>query len=210
MAVVHGYCTADELREHFDDSGANLTTALLERAIASASRAIDDHCGRRFWKDAAPVARLYRPREFESVFVHDIASRSGVVVATDTTGDGSFATTWDAADFDLEPRDADVDDEVDAAVPYSFWQITAIDDKVFPLHNRRATLRVTATYGWSAVPDKVNEACILKAASLFKRKDAVNGVLGFNEFGGVVRIGRRDPDVAELLQGYVRFSRPET
>jgi hypothetical protein len=43
---------------------------------------------------------------------------------------------------------------------------------------------------------------MLKAASLFKRKDAPFAVAGFSEFGAV-RIGRNDPDVLELLGGYV-------
>jgi hypothetical protein len=90
---------------------------------------------------------------------------------------------------------------------FSFWSLTAIDDKVFPLSDRRATLQVTAKFGWSAVPVDVEEACLLKAASLFKRKDAPFGVAGFGEFG-VVRI-RRDSDVGELLNPYVRYARPE-
>lgn len=65
------------------------------------------------------------------------------------------------------------------------------------------TVQVTARFGWSAVPYQVNEATILKAASLFKRKDAPFGVAGFNEFGAV-RITRKDPDVLELLSDFAR------
>jgi hypothetical protein len=50
---------------------------------------------------------------------------------------------------------------------------------------------------------------ILKAASLFKRKDAPFGVAGINDFGPV-RITRTDPDVIDLLRSFRRFyNRPE-
>lgn len=207
MAVVNGYATRTQLQEHFGDTITALDVDLLDRAINAASRAIDRHCGRRFWIDAAVVARQYRPSDVYSVFVDDIAASAGVIVKTDTTGDGTYATTWDSTDFDLEPRNAAVVAAGSTGDAYSFWQITAIDDKTFPLHGRRATLQVTAKFGWSAVPVDVEEACILKAAALLKRKDAPFGVAGFGDFG-VVRI-RRDEDAYSLLQPYVRFSRPE-
>lgn len=209
MALVNAYATVAQLREHLADSGSALTTALLERALNATSRAIDKHCGRRFWIDGAVIARQYRPSDGYSVFVDDIATRTGVIIKTDTTGDGTYATTWDAADFDLEPRNADVVATGSTGDAYSFWQITAIDDKTFPLSDRRATLQVTAKFGWSAVPVDVEEACIIKAAALFKRKDSIHGIAGADVFGPV-RISRRgDPDVVELLQGFVRFTKPE-
>lgn len=207
MAVTNGYCTRAQLQEHFGDTITAIDVDLLDRAINAASRAIDRHCGRRFWMDAAVVARQYRPGDAYSVFVDDIATSAGVIVKTDTTGDGTYATTWDSNDFDLEPRNAAVVASGSTGDAYSFWQITAIDDKTFPLHDRRATLQVTAKFGWSAVPVDVEEACILKAASLLKRKDAPFGVAGFGDFG-VVRI-RRDEDVFRLLHPYVRHARPE-
>lgn len=209
MAEVNAYATAAQLRTQLGDEATNLTAALLERAVNAASRAIDNHCGRRFWIDAAVVTRQYRPDDACSVFVDDIATRTGVIVKTDTAGDGSYATTWDSTDFDLEPRNADVVAAGSTGPAFSFWQITAIDDKTFPLSSRRATLQVTAKFGWSAVPVDVEEACLLKAASLFKRKDAPFGVAGFGDFGAV-RITRRDPDVIDLLSGFVRFTRPES
>lgn len=209
MPLVNAYCSVAQLREQFKDDGSRTTTTLLERAIHASSRAIDDHCGRRFWTDAAVVARQYRPSDAYSVFVDDISTRTGVIVATDTTGDGTYATTWDAADFDLEPRNADVAAAGSTGPAYSFTSIVAIDDKLFPLHDRRATLRITAKFGWSAVPVSVEEACILKAASLFKRKDSPDGMAGMSEFGPV-RISKRDPDVVALLHPFVRHARVET
>ena len=60
------------------------------------------------------------------------------------------------------------------------------------------------TFGWSAVPDAVEQACILQAARYFKRADSPMGVAGFDAMG-VVRLSRIDPDIATLLEPYCRI-----
>lgn len=206
MAVTNGYATLAEVREHFADPGTKLDAELVERALNATSRAIDAFCGRRFWLDAAAVTRTYRPDDPGEAWVDDIGTTSGLVIKTDTAGDGSWATTWETGDYQLEPLNADVawDYSNGGSAAYAWWRIVAVDDKTFPSPSRRATLQVTARFGWSAVPVAVNAACILKAAALFKRRDSPLGIAGFGGFGPV-RISRQmDPDVAELLAPYVR------
>lgn len=201
MAVTNGYATVQELRDHFGDAGSTLPLADLERAINATSRAIDLHCGRRFWRDPADAltVRVYRADDAYELDVADISSTTGLVIATDTTGDGSYATTWTTSDYQLEPLNANVDGGA-----YAWTRLVAVDDELFPLHARRATVRVTARHGWSAIPEQVTAACILRAAAIFKRREAVFGVAGLNGFGEV-RITRRDPDVMGLLHEYVRI-----
>lgn len=200
MAVTNGYATTAQLREQLGDTGSKLTTALLERALNATSRAIDKHTGRRFWQDSVVQTRIYRPTESDIAWVDDISTKTGLIVKSDTTGDYSWAETWTIdTDFELEPENAD---KGDAA--YAWWRIISIGTKSFIRSNRRKTLQVTAKFGWPAVPDEVEQACLIKASSLFQRKDAPFGVAGFGEFGPV-RITRRDPDVIELLNDLVRY-----
>lgn len=199
MAVTNGYATVANLREHFGDSGTLLTSALLERAINAASRAIDRHCGRRFWQDPTVQTKVYRPDDPYEADVDDISTTTGLIVKTDTAGDGTYATTWASTDYQLEPLNADTE-----GTGYAWWTLAAIDRYQFPVHARRTTLQVTAKFGWSAVPDEVVEACVLRAAALFKRKEAVFGVAGFNGFGEV-RIGRNDPDIVDLLHRFIKI-----
>lgn len=196
MTITNGYITEIELRGHFKDAGDKLDTVLVERAISATSRAIDRHCGRHFWVDATVTTRTYRPDCDDIAWVHDISSTTGLVIKTDTGGDGSWSTTWAATDYELEPEDAAVDG-------WPWWRIRAVDRYEFLTTNRRRHLQVTALFGWPAVPEDVKEAAILRAAAIFKRKEAPFGVAGFGEFG-VVRIGRADPDVVELLGPYRR------
>jgi hypothetical protein len=202
VSITNGYATLAELREHMGDTSTTLTTAVAERAIEAASRAIDKFCGyplRKFWLDSTATAKVYRPDDPYEAWVHDIGAAAGVVVKTDTTGDGTYATTWDSADYQLEPLNAET---VDAA--YAWWKVVAVDEKTFPVGRFRPTLQVTAKWGWAAVPDDVQEACLLKSAALFERKNSPQGVAGFGDMG-VVRISRYgDPDVVELLSAYTR------
>lgn len=197
MSVVNGYCSAEEVRSQLGDTGSKLDTALLERAVSATSRAVEKYCGRRFWQDPTPVARLFNPIDVYSVEVNDISTKTGVIVRTDNAGDASYTTTLGPNDFRLEPLNADLD-----GLAYSWTRIVSqrpwLQSYTGPL--RPPYLQVTARWGWSEIPDDVAEAALLKATSLFSRKDAPFGIAGFGEFG--VRISRRDPDVVELLNPF--------
>jgi hypothetical protein len=200
VAVTNGYATVAQLRTHLGDTNSTQNLELLERAINATSRAIDKHCGRRFWIDPTVQTRVYRPEDGDLAWVDDIATTTGLVVKTDTSGDGTYATTWASTDYELQPLNADANGQA-----YCWTRIAAVDRYLFPTAGKAAPLQVTAKFGWSAIPDEVEEACILRAASIFKRRESVDGVSGFGEFG-VVRIStRRDPDVAALLDNFIRI-----
>jgi len=191
MAVTNGYCTVQQIRDELSDGGESLPLALLEKAVNAASRAVDEWTGRRFWQDAEPVVRRYRPDCGDRLGVDDISTTTGLLVATGT--DGSFGTAWTLdTDFELEPGNADADGGA-----HAWWELVAVGGLSFPCERRR-TVQVTARWGWSAVPSQVEEATLLRAVALFKRKEAVYGVADFGEFGPV-RITRKDPDVIDLL-----------
>jgi hypothetical protein len=203
VAVINGYLTEVQFRDELADTGAKLDQSLIEKAINATSRGIDRFCGRRFWQDPNAVPRVYRPKDPYEVLVDDISTATGLVVATDTGGDGSWATVWNAADYQLEPLNSDAEGGA-----FSWTKITAIGGRTFPVGGLRPTLRAITRFGWSALPDDVNEAAVLRSVALFRRKEAPFGVAGFGEFGAV-RITRRDPDVLELLEPYVRITRPD-
>jgi hypothetical protein len=198
VAVTNGYCTVDQVRAELSDDGQRLSLDLLEKAVNAASRAVDAWTGRRFWQDAAPVARLYRPDDPYRVEVGDIATTTGLAVETDTAADGTWATLWTLdADFEMGPDNADADGGA-----FAWSELVAVGGLRFPRSRRRA-LRVTARWGWSAVPDQVMTATILRSVAIFKRRDAPYGVADFGEFGPV-RITRADPDVMDLLRPFQR------
>ncbi|GAA2092334.1 hypothetical protein [Actinomadura alba] len=197
MPLVNPYCAVADIRAELSDADSKLSEALIEKAISAASRAVDKHTGRRFWPDPAPTVRAYKTTGCSTVRVHDISTLTGLVVKTDPAGDGSWATTWAASDYQMEPLNADAD-----GGSYAWWDIVSLLG-AFPAARRRPSLQVTARFGWSQVPDQVTEATILKAVGLFRRKDAPFGVAGFGEFGAI-RITREDADVVDLLAPFRR------
>jgi hypothetical protein len=205
MTVTNGYCSVNDIKEHIDDTDfSTVPTALIERAINAVSRAIDRYCGfpkRKFWLDPSVTVRSYVVYEYGCVWVHDIGSTVGLIVATDGAGDGTYSTVWSTSDYRLEPSDAD-----QLGTAYAYWKIVALGSRYFPMsYQNRPTLRVTARHGWSAIPDEVSQACVIRATSIIKRKDAPFGVAGFGEFGTSVRIRAEDPDVADLLSPFRRY-----
>ncbi|MGC9538504.1 phage head-tail connector protein [Streptomyces sp. UG1] len=171
---------------------------LLNKALASASRSIDKTTGRRFWLDPAPVARTYNPRgrvvcddDGETLLVDDIGSTAGLVVET-----GPAAGPWTAVTgYETTPDNAIADGRAITGLlrPNSTWA-----------WQRGATtrVRVTAQFGWPAVPDDIAEAALIQASRLYKRKDSPEGIIGSAEWG-VRNLSRRDPDVWNLIEPFI-------
>ena len=166
--------------------------ALLDYALAAASRAIDRMTGRRFWLDPAPVQRVFHPYDrtvrdgdSEQLLVHDIGSDEGLVVEFASGGPWNtvtgYETTPDNALADGLPITG-------LLTPYGSWG-----------HGRGARVRVTARWGWPTVPEEVAQATLIQATRLFRRKDSPEGVTGSAEWGAI-RLSRVDPDVAALVE----------
>jgi hypothetical protein len=67
-------------------------------------------------------------------------------------------------------------------------------------------VQVTAKFGWPAVPDNVEKACIIQAVQLFKAKDAAFGVASFGDMGGGLRVHAGLNPIARALVD--QFARP--
>jgi len=201
------YATVGELRDRMRDPNDKLDAGLLEASVRVASRAIDEWCRRRFWRNTSVSARVYSifdPWEPTFTYVDDIATQTGLIVKTDAAGAGTYSTTWASSDYALLPWNADRDGGA-----YSWNELIALNGKEFPVPlttNPRPSIQVTATWGWSQIPEQVREACLLKATNYYKRKDAPWGIAGSNEWG-LVRITRQDVDVIELLNNFRKRSR---
>jgi hypothetical protein len=64
--------------------------------------------------------------------------------------------------------------------------------------NRRLAYRYPIPpYDDGLLPDAAHEACLLHACRLYRRRDSIDGTIGFGDLGAV-RVGRTDPDVEAL------------
>lgn len=168
--------------------------AALDGALAAGSRSIDRATGRTFGLTPEPVSRTYNPRgrvvhreDGELLLVNDIGSATGLVIET-----GSGSTFSAVTGFEMSPDNALADGQ----------PVTGL----LLFHGGWGTgtsrVRVTARFGWPAVPDDVAEAALIQAARLYRRRDSPEGVTGSADWG-VVRLSRRDPDVWNLIEPYV-------
>ena len=202
MAITNGYATQAEMKDRFNIGHAD-DDDLLDAAVTSASRAIDAHCSRRFYKDGSATARTFYARQRTSgltyVEVADFHTTTGLVVKSDTTDNGTFDTTWDTGDYELHPLDG-VTSGLEG-VPYN--TLNAVQTRDFPTGGKRARVQIAADWGWDAVPAEVGEACQILAGRIFRRKDTPDGIAGGFEFEPIRISTRKDPDVMMLLAPFV-------
>jgi hypothetical protein len=167
------------------------STALVQAAIDAAEAAINDHCARYFAVAHASTAtaRLYTPDAGSVLRIHDC------VAVTAITDDG---TTLTSTQYQLEPVNNLAASGL--AVPYD--QIRRLDGYTWSRDYGRATVSVTARWGWSALPAQYTEATKILVGDIINQASIKNGVVGFGEFGAV-RV-RENPMVTALLSSLVR------
>jgi hypothetical protein len=205
MALGDPYATLAELKDYLKIpvDKTSLDEALGD-ALASATAEIERHTNRQFNKTTSATARVFEPTSWRGADVDDFWTVSGLVVETDSGGVGTFDTTWTSADYELLPFNGIVNGQPG----WPFNELRSVGGLFFPKYGkqpfrRKAVLRVTAQWGWDAVPAPVHQSCLIMAAETFRIKDAPFGVAGSDQFGTVLRV--RDNKMAcTKLHRYVR------
>jgi hypothetical protein len=191
------YVTVNQLHDHLGLKGDVSWDPKLIQVITGVSRWIDEYCRRHFWQDEA-TARVFDSCDGKllrlDVF-NDLVSVTEVAV--DTARDGTYSDVWATTDFQLLPT------QPRPGRPYT--RVRAVG-RQFPIptwEGRSGLVRITGTWGWPAIPSQVHEAALVQCARIFKRKDAPEGIIGFDQLG-TVRVGSRpDPDVVQMLDPLV-------
>ena len=200
MALGDAYATLDEFKSY-----ARVTDTVddteIQRVINSASRAVERFCGRQFNKVTEASARQFDATTRHTAWVDDFHTTEGLVIKIDTGDNGTYETTVSSSDYVLRPLNGR---SVEGIEGWPFHRIELDGSgRYFPVPAKRPQLEITAQWGWSAVPDPVKHATLIKSAQVFGRRSSPHGqaVIGTGDF--VFRISRQaDPDVAELLAPY--------
>jgi hypothetical protein len=200
MTVTNGYATLADVKaalritDSVDDN-------LIEIAIESASREIDGYCERVFY-DMGEQTRTFLPTDTFLVDIDDLQSVTSL--KTDSNGNGTFDVTWSASDYQLEPLN-----QFASGLEQPYTRIRAIGRYLFPVFDVKnsnyyeASIQIVGTWGFSAIPTAVKQACILSSMRQFKRYDAPLGIAGFGDFGPM-RVSRIDPDIEQMLSPWRR------
>lgn len=193
------YVTADRVTDRYPNLD-NANEDELAAVIEAASRAIDGHCGRRFWLDDAATDRVFEACDpyVLDLGAHEIGSSASVTVTTDD-GSGTFSTTVAASGFQLEPVNAPFAPA--GAAPYtSVRRLDGCWPRQRSRDGRQDLVKITARYGWPSVPANVAEACMTIVQDRFENPAAVRSeaIDGYSVSYGAAQATR------ELLSVFVR------
>lgn len=200
MTIVNGYCTLAELKSA---PALNLSTAttndtLYETVITAISRSIDMQTARYFYKSTAAETRYFTPNNTERIFVGDVVSLTSLYT-DNVSGDRTYPYEWSSTDYDLYPYN---DAQLSEPEPYRFIDKTPQGVYQFPVGLAKG-VKLTAVFGWAAVPSAIGKACLLWAERMVKRFDTPLGVSASTALGEMqVKVPPPDPDVEAILANY--------
>jgi hypothetical protein len=196
MAIANGYASLTQIK-----AAARITDAiddsLLEMAVESASRMIDAECDRNFYTSGT-ATRDFTPNDLYTVDTDDLTTI--VSVKLDDTGDLTFPITLAVTDYQTEPLNQRVSGNA-----YPIYRLRMIGDYLLPIWGNQATVRIQGVYGFTPVPIQVVQATIILASRYYKRLDSPLAVAGFGDMGAI-RVGKVDPDVAQLVRPFKKFA----
>lgn len=166
--------------------------AILQASLDAAEVSVNEHCGRSFDIAAGSSTRQYRPESARLVIIDDCTAVSSVA---------ENGATVAASGYQLEPLNGRRPSGL--LVPYDQirriygdWYMDGADEV------GRASISVTATWGWAATPAPVIEATKILAKDIASQRDTRNGVAAFGEFGSL-RV-RLNPYVEQLLAPFIK------
>jgi len=198
-SAVVNYIDREELKETLTLSGETYPDADIDAAIVTASRAVDDYCGRRFYPDAdATQVRYYTPMSCNYLYVDDMLTLT--TLKTDDDGDGTFESTWTQnTHFVLEPLNATANGR-----PWGTVRVLPSASLRFAFRPR--SVELTGKFGWSTPPAGVIQATTIWAAALLRTaREGSMGVITVGlEAGAIARLPMIPPAVRMLLGPFVR------
>ena len=155
----------------------------IQAAIDAAHYSAYDFLGRSLEPAGVASARSFVPLSWQILNIDDCTSITSVV---------NNGTTVAASDYQSEP----IDNRSDSMATVPFTRLRMLTGAWY-VWNGRASVTVTATWGWASAPAAAIEAVKILAKDILHQRDNRSGVAGFGEFGSV-RV-RQNPYVGMLL-----------
>jgi hypothetical protein len=198
------YCTVEMLKSSFKDA-RDTDDLEYHAACFTASRSLEQYCQRTFYRSTE--TRTLIPTDqycLKLPAFYDLVSVT--TLKTDSSGDGTFETTWSAGDYQLITSDGTPNINA-GPEPKPYTGIMAIGSQIYPViistpAARRDRVEIAGVWGWPTVPWAIKQAATIVAAETFKLKDAP----------GMVAAGYEDFDVSMLdaaaRRRFARFANP--
>lgn len=194
MAWAPDYVTSSDLKSYLriDDTADDVFVALW---VTTASRNVDDFCGRQFGQATSAEDRYYptfwdRHERAWFAELDDVQDTTGLTFA-DKNGTAVAVATTTTDGYTLLPRNAAAKGK-----PYERVKLTGWCGGELTAH---------ALWGWTAVPSAVSTGLYLQAARLAARRDSPFGIAGSPTEGSEMRLlAQLDPDFKTALKPFRR------
>lgn len=166
MSITNGYCTLAEFKAYLDTTSSNTADdAVIEDIIESTSRRIDGEVGFVFYQQASTV-KYYNAEDSYCLKTDYFYNTTGLTIQTDLDGDGVYENTWDSEDYNVTPY-----------TPQPGWPYSGIETAIqgsSTFSRARRGNKITANFGWSAVPDDIKILCIRESVSEYRKRYGQN------------------------------------
>lgn len=190
------YCAPAELKSRvgIDDT---LDDAEILAACEAVSRWIDNWCEQTFFR--VTQTRTFVPCGPYTVDVDALISVT--TLKTDSTGDGTYETTWAVSDYQLLPLNPS-----SGADQKPYTAVKAVGGNTFPIPTaavgRTDLVEIAGVWGWPAMPAPVKHAAAILAGDFLKLGGMAFGVAGYGDYGAVR--ARMSSPAMSLLDPYRR------
>lgn len=199
MTARTEYATLAELKSFITMDGAVVDRdSLLTIALDAAHDDVEGDTGRRFYLDVSASARDFDPadRTIEDrgrsiLLVDDIGDTTGLTISTGSAG-GTFTPVAVTVEYRPENALARGRAITSLLTPSGIWYTDPF-----------TRVRVTARWGWPAVPPRVKAATLLQASRLYARRKSPQGAIGSADWG-VMSVRKSDPDYWGLISQFER------
>ncbi len=200
------YCSTSDTKTWLQITDSNSDT-LLASTNSEAARWVDGITDDYYYQTAPQTLKFIPTSSWILDLSDPLATTTGLSVATDLSGDGTFETSWTRdVDYEVAPVNA----PFASPNPQPWRQLRVIGSLLFPypiigIMARPERVQVTATWGWPAIPDAVKRATIMKSAQLFTRRISVGGYVPgeATPTGYAMRVPPADQDILSLLAPFV-------
>lgn len=170
--------------------------AVIQLAIDAASDQIDHATNRRFDLTASAEERWFLIANGAVAIddLHEVATPAPTIRTHTSIGvDDFYASPPNAPKLGQPYTSLSLTDT--GGLKLTSTADIASDDAPSPV------VAITAKWGWTAVPDQVEQAALVQSIRLVQRRHSPYGIAGSPELGSEVRLlARLDPDVEALVR----------
>ena len=205
MALGDPYITWQELGGYMDEIDLTVDDPTrdeqLQDAVDAASREITKVAGRDFNKADSPSKRVYIPSATSLVKTDDFFTTTGLVIQITYNGQPQ-GDPLTANQFELFPLNRYINGE---ERPYTGFRLPFPTYHYLWVYNR---IEVTAQWGWDSIPADIAQATKIRAAELYKLRDAPLGAITVGSGSANYTLKARPvPHWKQLAQAYARTER---